>query len=231
MAVDPAAVSSPSRTLRAVLWDLDGTLYHQAPMRRRMLLELARAPLLEGFGARRTLRRLKTFRRVREELRERGRCEEPLERLQYEEPARRLGDDAGALERTVAEWMHRKPLRHLEHCRRAGLRALLAQLAEHGLHLGVFSDYPADAKLIALGLDEFFGLTLCATDSEVNAFKPHPRGFLRACELWEVEPGEVLYVGDRDDVDGAGARAAGMPVCIVGQDTAALDRVRLAALS
>lgn len=223
-------MSTPTPIVRAVLFDLDGTLYHQPPLRRRMLLELARAPLLEGLGARQTLRRLKVFRRVREELRERGRPEESLDRLQYAEPAQRIGDDAGELERTVARWMHQKPLRHLERCRRAGLVELLADLSGADLKLGVFSDYPADAKLIALGVDEAFDLTLCATDPEVNAFKPHPRGFLRACEVWGLEPEQVLYVGDRDDVDGEGARAAGLPVVILDEGPGALDGVRRAAL-
>lgn len=222
-------MSVPSRSPRAVLWDLDGTLYRQGPLRRRMLLELVRSPLWEGWGAHRTLRRLRTFRLVREELRALGRSDQPLERLQYEEPARRLGDDAAELERTVHEWMHRRPLRHLNACRQSGLPELLGELAERGIALGVFSDYPAREKLAALGLDEPFELILCATDAEVNAFKPHPRGFLHACELWGLSPDQVLYVGDREEVDAAGARAAGMDVFLLGSP-ADLQGVRRAAL-
>ncbi len=218
------------RPVRAVLWDLDGTLYRQPPMRRRMLLELARAPLSEGTGVLRTLRRLKVFRRVREELRDLGCPDQPLERLQYEEPARRLGEDPAQVEGTVIEWMHRRPLRHLGGCRRPDLADILGEFATRGLRLGVFSDYPAPDKLAALGVSEPFTLTLCATDPEVNAFKPHPRGFKRACEVWDLEPAQVLYVGDREDVDGVGARAAGMPVCIVGAGNDPLEGVRHAAL-
>ena len=98
----------------------------------------------------------------------------------------------------------------------AGLPELLDALAARGMHAGVFSDYPARAKLEALGLEGRFDPVLCATDPEIDAFKPNPRGFLRACELWGLEPGEVLYVGDRADVDGEGARRAGMPCALVG---------------
>ena len=222
-------MTSPPLAPRAVLWDLDGTLYHQKPLRRRMLLELALSPLREGFGARRTLRRLKLFRHVREELRELGQPTESLDRLQYSRPAERLGDDAAALEATVLDWMHRRPLRFLAPCRRAGLIEVLEELDGAGLKLGVFSDYPAPEKLAALGLSSSFSLTLCATDAEVNAFKPHPAGFLRACEVWGLQPAEVLYVGDRDEVDGEGARAAGMPVRIVGAGADDLEGVRDAA--
>ena len=62
-----------------------------------------------------------------------------------------------------------------------------------------------------------FSVVLCATDPEVGAFKPHPRGFLAACERWQLDPAEVLMVGDRADVDAAGAAAAGMPCVIVGR--------------
>jgi putative hydrolase of the HAD superfamily len=222
------APNVPRPAYRAVLWDLDGTLYHQRPLRRRMLFELARAPLREGLGARHTLRRLKAFRRVREELRELGRPAESLEELQYAEPARRIGDQADAVRRTVTEWMYQRPLPYLAACLRDGLVELLAELKSQGLRLGVFSDYPAPDKLEALGLSEQFSLTLCATDPEINAFKPHPAGFERACELWDLAPAEVLYVGDRDDVDGVGATAAGMPVCIIDDRPGTLGGVRRA---
>jgi FMN phosphatase YigB (HAD superfamily) len=71
--------------------------------------------------------------------------------------------------------------------------------------------------LHALGLAPAVSLTLCATDPDINAFKPHPKGFLRACTLWGVPPEQVLYVGDRPEVDAVGAAAAGMPCAILQQ--------------
>jgi HAD superfamily hydrolase (TIGR01549 family) len=82
--------------------------------------------------------------------------------------------------------------------------------------LGVLSDYPVRDKLNALGVAESFSLALCTTDPEINALKPHPRGFKRACELWHLHPEEILYVGDRVDVDEKGARAAGLQFAILG---------------
>ena len=60
------------------------------------------------------------------------------------------------------------------------------------------------------------------SDPEIDAFKPSPRGFLRACELWDLEPADVLFVGDRPEVDAAGAAAAGMPCVIIGSAEAGL---------
>jgi FMN phosphatase YigB (HAD superfamily) len=103
----------------------------------------------------------------------------------------------------------------LRRCRRGGIEELLSSLASRGIPAGVFSDYPAREKLGALQLAEKIPLVACATDAEINAFKPHPRGFLWICERWGLGPAEVLYVGDRVEVDAQGAANAGMPCAIL----------------
>jgi HAD superfamily hydrolase (TIGR01549 family) len=199
--------------VRGVLFDLDGTLYRQAPLRRRMAAELLASPLAGPLSALRAARGVALFRRTRETLRA-----EPggVGRLQYALPAERLGVDPAVVEGWVREWIHERPLRHLRRLRAAGLEELLDALAGRGLRFGVFSDYPARDKLEALGVGGRFDPVLCATDPEIDAFKPNPRGFLRACELWGLDPRQVLYVGDRADVDAEGARRAGMPCVLVG---------------
>ena len=207
--------SSPAYA--GVVFDLDGTLYRQSPLRRRMLVELATSPLRSGpLEAVRSMRILKVFRQVREELRELGRPAVSLAELQYRTPAERLGADPGHVRRVVEDWMFDRPLRHLGPCRRPGTLELLEELRASGLRLGVFSDYPPEAKLAALGLKGMFDVTLSAVDSSINAFKPHPRGFEVSAQALGLAPAEVLYVGDRADVDGEGAKAAGMNCSLVG---------------
>jgi FMN phosphatase YigB (HAD superfamily) len=90
--------------IRAVLFDLDGTLYHREPLRILMALELAALPLRGSpAGAQRTWKALGVFRRVREELRELGAAEAPLERLQFELAAARAQMEVGELEAAVSE--------------------------------------------------------------------------------------------------------------------------------
>lgn len=202
--------------VRAVLFDVDGTLYHQGPLRLCMALELAALPLRERpASARRTWGAIRTFRRVREELRGLGAAEAPLARLQFQRAADRLQMEVDEVEAAVSEWIFQRPLKYLRRCRRAGIESLLGYLASRGIPAGVFSDYPAREKLQALHLAETISLIACATDAEINAFKPHPRGFLWACERWGLEPSEVLYVGDRAEVDAAGAANAGMHCVII----------------
>jgi len=203
--------------LNAVLFDLDGTLYHQAPVRRRMALELVRLLLRAPRRGYRTVRGLRLFRRVREELRSMGRATESLDELQYRIAAERAGLDPRRLRRDVEEWMIRRPLPFLAASAREDLGRSLSRLKATGVRIGVYSDFPVADKLNALGCRSAFSLEICSTDPDVNAFKPHPRGFLRACERWELPPERVLFVGDRADVDAGGARAAGMPCALVGR--------------
>jgi HAD superfamily hydrolase (TIGR01549 family) len=202
--------------LRGVLFDMDGTLYRQGLLRGLMGLELARLPFeLHSFrAAARALRILRTFRTVREELRHEPDGGESLSRLQYDRAGMRAGVPSVEVERLVAEWMYRRPLKYLAYCKHRGVDEFLAQLSQRGVRIGIFSDYPVQDKLDAMGLTKFVSLMLCATDAEINALKPHPRGFQRACELWGLKPTEVLYVGDRVDVDAGGAAAAGMPCAL-----------------
>jgi FMN phosphatase YigB (HAD superfamily) len=197
---------------RAVLFDLDGTLYYQSALRLLMAPDLARLALID---CGRSARALLVFRRVRERLRSLGASAESLDRLQYTEPARELGCDPRWLEGLVREWILRRPLSRLRHCRRRGVLEFLDALEAQSIRVGVFSDYPTRDKLTALGLSGRFSIELVATDAEVNAFKPHPRGFLVACERWALPPEDILYIGDRPEVDATGAARTGMRATIL----------------
>ena len=198
--------------VRAVLFDLDGTLYHQPLLRSFMALELAGRLLRAPAAGREEIRALRSFRRIREELRASAGS---LDERQYRLSAERAGLPTDRMRAIVDEWIHSRPLRHLRRCRRRGLLDLLQRLDARAIRAGVFSDYPAERKLEALDVSRRFSPTLCATDPEIDAFKPDPRGFRRACALWGLPPGQVLYVGDRPHVDAAGAEAAGMPCAIL----------------
>jgi putative hydrolase of the HAD superfamily len=204
---------TPDRPVRAVLFDLDGTLYDQSRMRRRMALELARFACVHPLRARSVWPALAAYRRAQEKVRREAAPDAAAR--QFTVASQRCGISVGGLAPIVEEWMIARPLKHLAACRAEGLDALLTFLDGRGVKLGVLSDYPALRKLEALGIAGRFSLVLSAGDSEVGVFKPHPRGFLAACKRWGLRPEEVLCVGDRADVDAAGAAAAGMASVIV----------------
>jgi len=204
--------------IRAVLFDVDGTLYHQRPLQLMMAAELGLVPWTRHapWNVPRLWSVLAHFRRVREELRALGQPKERLARLQFTSAAERAGAGVEEVEQAVEEWIYRRPLKYLPRVVREGASQVLAELNRRGIATGVFSDYPVAAKLDAMRLRQHVGLELDATEDSINAFKPHPRGLLAACERWNLPPSAVLYVGDREDVDARGASAAGMPCAILG---------------
>jgi len=206
---------------RAVLFDVDGTLYRQTPLRAMMALELAAAPVLPGGGpgGMTTARILRCYRQMHESLRQLGAADRPLADDQIMRTASALGVGEAVVRSTVDEWMVRRPLKYLRWCRRPGLIPALEALAAAGIRLGVLSDYAPEHKLAALGTGALFELSLCTSAGTVNALKPHPRGFQLACRMWGLDPAEVLYVGDRPEVDGEGALAAGLDCAIIGRRT------------
>jgi phosphoglycolate phosphatase/putative hydrolase of the HAD superfamily len=203
--------------VRAVLFDVDGTLYRQPRLRSLMGLELATLALRRPLQAPVCWRVLSEFRKAQEVLRRGlGHCDATG---QLELAARRTGLSVDQVEAIVGEWMLERPLKYLPRCRAEGLWRLLDFLRDRQIRIGVFSDYPSQSKLEALGIAGRFSLVLCSTDSEIGVFKPHPRGFLFASSRWQLDPSEVLVVGDRLDADAAGAAAAGMPCVIIGRPT------------
>ncbi|MFE9451171.1 HAD family hydrolase [Streptomyces sp. NPDC006739] len=63
-------------------------------------------------------------------------------------------------------------------------------------------------KLRALGLRDRFETVLCA--AELGVSKPAAGAFLAVCEALELPPHEVAYVGDHPEIDGRGAAEAGL---------------------
>jgi HAD superfamily hydrolase (TIGR01549 family) len=196
-----------------VLFDVDGTMYRQEPLRRLMALQLLAWVLRAPIAAPRRIRALGVYRRAHESLRRTGRQDVAAAQIAAAAVATRLSSDS--VRALVQEWMHERPLKHLRRLKAVGLDELLARLESDGVRIGVLSDYPAAGKLKALDLAGRFSPVLCSTDPAIDALKPHPRGFLHACAQWSLTPSEVLMVGDRADADGAGASASGMPCVLI----------------
>lgn len=205
----------PDAPTRYAAWlvDLDGTLYRHKPVQLAMALEL----LLFGWGAIKTLR---TFRHSHEALRAENvesatLALSPFQR-QLNHAAQQLGRPSEDVERTVREWMFRRPLKWVARSRRADLLADIAGFHRGGGKTALVTDYPASAKLSALGAVELFDVVVSNGEpGGPSKLKPDPEGYLSAAERLGVRPEACLVIGDRDDADGAAARAAGMSVHII----------------
>lgn len=212
-ALRPSASLAPA--VRAVVFDLDGTLYVQRPVRLRMAAELASFVAGRPVHGLRTMRLLKNYRAAQEVLRSGRAPYDPDHQVAV--AAERSGIARRDAASIVEEWMFQRPLKHLRRHRARGLESLLTALRGQGVELGVLSDYDAHEKLKALGITSHFSQVLCAADPDVRALKPSPRGLLLACARWQIDTAEALMVGDRVEVDGAAAAAAHMKSIIVGR--------------
>lgn len=205
--------TNASTQYRAWLVDLDGTLYKSRPVQLAMALEL----LLFGWGA---IKILRTFRHAHEELRSispdgAALSLSPFQR-QLDHAARKLSRPSADVERTVREWMFRRPLKWVARSKRTALLLQLASFREGGGKTALVSDYPASAKLQALGAAGLFDLVVSNGEpGGPSKLKPDPEGYLTAAQRLGVGPEACLVIGDRDDADGVAARAAGMAVHII----------------
>jgi putative hydrolase of the HAD superfamily len=186
--------------VRAVSFDLDGTLYELPGMRRavrRLALRRAWRPWRTWSELRILLQARAEFQRVRE-----AGGDLAAESSLREGQARRSELEARWWIPAIAEVGPRP-----------GLVSLLDALAQRGLPLVVCSDHAGQAKLAALGLEGHFEAALAG--EALGALKPDPRVLQAALDRLDLEPGALLHIGDREDTDGEAARALGARVWIV----------------
>lgn len=110
---------------------------------------------------------------------------------------------------------------------RAGAADVLRAIRAAGLRTGVISnfDHRLHSVLEALEINEL--LDCVVIPAEIGAAKPDPRIFHAALDRLGLSGADAVYVGDRTDTDGAGARGAGLrPVGVASLATLAdLPRV------
>ena len=194
--------------LQAIGFDIDGTLYPASSLYSRMLP-----------GALGHMRLLYTFSEVRKELR--TLINDPayralgihsvdaLHHYQARMVADRLRVDVEKIRDTIETFFYRDseeafagiPLF-------PGVTDLLDELRTRGFRLAALSDFPCGRKLELMGLKDRFDLSM--TSEETGLVKPDPASFNLMAERLGVPNDKILYVGNSERYDIAGARAAGM---------------------
>ncbi|MDE0626039.1 MAG: HAD family hydrolase [Bryobacterales bacterium] len=185
-------------TVRAVSWDVDGTLYSSRQVASLFWTtatkESLRGNLRATWGA---VLEMGRFRRQVERARRNGGRIEP-------DSAR------AALER---RWI--SPL--IESVGpRAGVASVLDLFRNRSKVQVALSDFESDHKLASLGLSHYFDSVY--SGERIGYLKPSPEPFRKVLRDLDLPPCELLHVGDRPDTDGAGAAAAGCQVLVLGRD-------------
>lgn len=197
---------------RAVILDMDGTLYSQPALRFLMAAALSGYYLFHPFRIK-ELFILKQYRQVREHWKGSATASDSLDAAQYLFTAEQMKAAPELVERVVTRWMQEYPLTFIKRCRDKKLAALIGQLRKKGMIIVVYSDYPAKEKLAALSLETDF--VFCAADKEINCMKPDPKGMHAILHSLGLSAEEALMIGDRYEKDGLSAENAGMDFLIL----------------
>jgi len=212
-----AAERTPAadRQLKALIFDVDGTLYEQGPVRRAMLYRILRTNLTRPAQGLVTLQTLYNYRKAHEQMRNVLPDSDDIATAQLLLASRAAALSPEIVASCVARWMEQEPLSLLATSIRKGTVELLQAARGAGLKLAVCSDYPADQKLSAMGIADFFDVVVTAQDPEVQRLKPDPRGLEVTLQRLAVRKHEAVYIGDRTDVDGEAASRAGIQYLIL----------------
>ncbi|MCC8139991.1 MAG: HAD family hydrolase [Lachnospiraceae bacterium] len=199
---------------RAIILDLDGMLYFQKPFRARMLRYLL-AHAVAHPSSLRDILLIQKYRQVREhwEQYEKDGGDTSLDERQYAFVAEKTGVMPERVKKAVRFFMLEAPLRLLPAYRDERLAAILPALREGGRRVVVYSDYPVEDKLRALGIEADACYT--AADSRIGSMKPDPKGIQVILGDLGLAPEEVLMIGDRQEKDGLAAEGNGVDYLIL----------------
>ncbi|MFN7924008.1 MAG: HAD family hydrolase [Bryobacteraceae bacterium] len=200
--------------LKAVVFDLDGTLYSPSQVRNRVVRRAVAENWRHPGELVRIASVLRVYRKAQKQLRN-GEPSSDLEDALVQWTASETGSPAPMVRAIVHRWMEQEPLPVMFGSRRPGIDELLATLKNRGIKRAVLSDYPVVGRLEAMGLADWFDLAISSRDPEVQRFKPHPLGLQVALKRLGIAPDAALYIGDRPMVDAITAMRAGVRCVIV----------------
>lgn len=190
-------------SIKAVAFDIDGTLYNFKYLRRQFVKISRFHPF-----------RMNTFFKARKNVREltKDRSEERLSRSEFLE--------------LQTESVHKKPgyfdiiYALLRKNRKFeiydGVDEFLSLLKNRGIKTATLSDFPVETKVDELGLSSYFDVKLSAEDC--GFLKPNPKAFSYLLSHLNVKSEECIYIGDSYTKDKKGAEDFGMKGLLLGQD-------------
>ena len=182
---------------KAVLFDVDGTLYPQSFFIKTSIQFMLLHPLLSA-----------AFRQLRRDVRAIGGVED-LHLAQVSLAAGYLRIPAERAQELLETHIYGTYMAMLSKAKPyPQVPSLLAALKNAGLKMGVITDYPVGDKLSALGFDQYWDVAISA--DELGHLKPEPDAFLLAAEKLKISPDNIIYVGNEYKYDIIGAKKAGM---------------------
>ncbi len=199
--------------IRAVGFDIDGTLYAASRLYLRLFARGLRSfKLMVAFNdARLEIRKLLDSPEYRA-LDIHG--VEAFHRFQAGLCARRLGTDPDRTYDAIERFFYTaavEPFATIPPY--AGVVEMLRELRSRGVRLGALSDFPCERKVELLGLGGLFDVVM--TSEETGLVKPDRASFDLLASRLGVPPQHILYIGNSEQYDVAGALGAGMRAALI----------------
>lgn len=199
--------------IKLVILDVDGTLYDQARLRKKMGRTLITHYLFRPWSAY-DLQIIRVFRKERELMN--FNPVKNIEEAQYTICAKKINAPADNVKKVIEKWMHQAPLQFLQECSFPGIQDFFTTLRKENIKIAIYSDYPAVDKLQAMGLKA--DMVVSSTDKDVDALKPDTAALTYIMKKFNVTAEDCLFIGDRDELDGECARKAGMSYYILSSE-------------
>lgn len=205
--------------LELVIFDVDGTLYDQKKLRRRMLGALISYYIFRPWKYK-DLLILYHFRKEREK--KAGYQSHDLQLEQYSWVLQKVSSSVGYVNKVVDKWIFDVPNKFLKEYMYPGTTQFLNGLLEAGILTAIYSDYDAAKKMKSM--DVSVDLIVSSTEPWINAFKPLPNGLNYILSDLKIKHADkCLFIGDREELDGKCSELAGIPFLLLKPENARID--------
>lgn len=213
---------------RAVIFDLDGTLYYQKPFRLRMLRCLISYAILHPTGIR-DLFLIKRYREIRENWTKYEQSAAfpagmDMTERQYAYVAEEKHVSQQRVENAVRFFIQEAPLRLLPAYKDKMLAGFIDLLHQKGITVAVYSDYPTEDKLKALSIKADACFT--SADSSIGCMKPDPKGLEVILKSLGLKAKDAVMIGDRYEKDGLAAIGNNMDYIILPASRKKRDKLK-----
>lgn len=187
--------------IKAIIFDLDGTLYSQNYVRYRILICLF-IHIVKNKNGLRDFLILAHFRRNFEALSE----SQSLAKNQFNATANFFNLSEHLIKQVVHKWMINKPLPFIEKAKFNDVDNFFLLLKSKNIKICIFSNYPVKDKIKALKLKPDL---LCYPNKySIRHLKPHPEGILYLLKRLHIRSNQSIMIGDRENIDGLCAQKA-----------------------
>lgn len=194
----------------AVIFDLDGTLYCNKGLKKKLIL--------------RSIRNLHTTYLMNKTRKELMGVDFKSKEEFFNNFFKRIAGTKAEKQKKIEKW-YKTDFYHVfvkllrtNFKSRNNLNKLLKKLKDNNVKLAVLSDYGhVEERLDALKIDKTL-FEIMASSEEYGVLKPCKRPLIDIADKLNVRTEKVLIVGDRDDTDGESARMAKMNYILIAQN-------------